>query len=107
MSASTVSLILGIYALLLIAGGAMGYVKARSKPSLIAGTISGIIGLVAAVLASSVAPRLGAQVGMVLAIAMLCFFGPRFLRSKKFMPGGLMAGLSLAVIAAMALVLFA
>ncbi len=97
MGPTTVAVILGVYALLLIAGGAMGYVKARSKPSLIAGTISGIVGLIAAVLATTVGPKLGVQVGLGLSALMILFFGPRFLRSKKFMPAGLMAILSILV----------
>ena len=101
MNGSMVAVILAIYALMLIAGGAMGYVRAGSRASLIAGLVSGVIGLIAAVLAAAVKYQWGVELGLCLAAVILLFFGPRFLISKKFMPAGLMSLLSIIVTSAM------
>jgi uncharacterized membrane protein (UPF0136 family) len=95
---------LGIYAALLAVGGIMGFVKARSRASLIAGLVSAAAALVALVLARH-RYALGFPLGMALAIVLSLFFGYRFaLRGRKFMPTGLLAVLSLVVLAIMILV---
>ena len=95
---------LGIYAALLAVGGIMGFVKARSRASLIAGLVSATAALVALVLAR-LRYALGFPLGMALAIVLFLFFGYRFaLRGRKFMPTGLLAVLSLVVLAIMILV---
>jgi uncharacterized membrane protein (UPF0136 family) len=95
---------LGIYAALLAVGGIMGFVKARSRASLIAGLVSAAAALVALVLAR-LGYALGFPLGMALAIVLFLFFGYRFaLRGRKFMPTGLLAVLSLVVLAIMILV---
>src|SRR3954462_6834363 len=89
---------LGIYAILLAVGGIMGFVKARSRPSLIAGVVSAIAALVALGL-STMGNPLGRPLGLLLAVFLFVFFGYRFaLRGRVFMPSGLMAVVSLAVI---------
>ncbi len=95
---------LGIYAALLAVGGIMGFFKARSRASLIAGLVSAAAALVALVLAR-LGYALGFPLGMALAIVLFLFFGYRFaLRGRKFMPSGLLAVLSLVVLAIMILV---
>ena len=95
---------LGIYAALLAVGGIMGFVKARSRASLIAGLVSAAAALVALVLAR-LRYALGFPLGMALAIVLFLFFGYRFaLKGRKFMPTGLLAVLSLVVLAIMILV---
>jgi len=95
---------LGIYAALLAVGGIMGFVKARSRASLIAGLVSATAALVALVLAR-LRYALGFPLGMALAIVLILFFGYRFaLRGRKFMPTGLLAVLSLVVLTIMILV---
>jgi uncharacterized membrane protein (UPF0136 family) len=42
--------------------------------------------------------RLGFGLGAILAALLLTFFGARFARGRKFMPGGLMTLVSLAVL---------
>jgi uncharacterized membrane protein (UPF0136 family) len=86
-----------IFGLLTIAGGILGYVKANSTASLIAGSISGVLLVVAALL-------LPGQVaaGLVIAIIVSLLLGgrfvPAFVRSGKFMPDGIMAVLSVIAI---------
>jgi uncharacterized membrane protein (UPF0136 family) len=89
---------LGIYAVLLMLGGIMGFVKARSKPSLIAGVVSGLAAIVALGL-SIQGIAFGRPLGLLLAIVLFVFFGYRYsLRGRIFMPSGLMAVVSLVVI---------
>jgi uncharacterized membrane protein (UPF0136 family) len=86
---------LGIYAILLAAGGVMGFVKANSRPSLIGGLSSALVVLGALGLAAAGFPS-GYILGAIIAIGMLQFFAKRFAKNRKFMPGGLMAIVSLA-----------
>ena len=81
-------IILLIFAILLEAGGAMGFIKAGSKASVIASTA---FALVIFLFIFDVIPIEYAWT--VLAFLVL-FFGSRFARSKKFMPNGMMAILS-------------
>lgn len=95
---------LGIYAALLAVGGIMGFVRARSRPSLIAGLISASSALLALGL-SLLGYRFGVPLGMTLALVMFVFFGYRYAaRSRKFMPSGLLAVVSLIVLGVLILV---
>ena len=83
-----------VFGLLTIAGGAMGYVKAGSTISLIAGAISGILLIVAALLLPShavIALVLGGFISLLLAVQ----FVPAFVRTGKMMPAGMMSLLSI------------
>jgi uncharacterized membrane protein (UPF0136 family) len=96
---------LGVYALLLGIGGLMGYLKAGSRPSLIAGSISALAALVAVGLWSTNF-RLGVALGLLLSIALFVLFGYRYaVKTRKFMPSGLLAIASLVVLAVMFLVM--
>lgn len=89
---------LGIYAVLLAVGGIMGFVKARSRPSLIAGLVSAVAAVIALVL-SATGNLWGRPLGLLLAIVLFLFFGYKYaLRAKVFMPNGLMAVVSLVVV---------
>jgi len=83
-----------LYAVVVIAGGVMGYVKAQSKPSLISGLISGVALLIAGVITFQ-NYNVGMTLAAILAIALLIVFAIRFRKTNKFMPAGLMAILSL------------
>lgn len=83
-----------LYALLVLAGGILGYVKARSKPSLISGVISGMA-LAIAWYISLQNPIVGFLLAALFALGLLIVFAIRFRKTNKFMPAGLMAVLSL------------
>jgi uncharacterized membrane protein (UPF0136 family) len=89
--------VLGVYALLLAVGGVIGYARAGSRPSLIAGLLSAVGALAAmALVARDAAWGLG--LGALLAIVLALFFGYRFaVKTRKFMPSGMLAVLSLVV----------
>lgn len=82
-----------LFGLLTIVGGVLGYVKAGSTASIIAGSISGILLLVAAFLIPShtaVALSIAAVVSLLLAAR----FVPAFLKTGHVMPAGMMSVLS-------------
>ncbi len=84
-----------IFGLLTIAGGGMGYVKAGSTDlSLISGSISGLLLLVAGILLPG---RLvaGFALGGILSLLLVGCFLPRFFRTSKMMPTGMMSLLSI------------
>ena len=83
-----------IFGVLTIAGGIMGYVKANSTVSLIAGGISGLLLIVAGVLIGSGKVQAGLILGAVVSLALAGQFVPRFLSTHNFMPAGMMSILS-------------
>jgi uncharacterized membrane protein (UPF0136 family) len=93
--------VLIVYAVLLIVGGVMGFVKAKSRPSLIAGVGSGIIAAIAAWISGNYNEDGGYSLALLLAIALFLFFGYRASVTRKFMPAGLLAVASVVVIAIM------
>lgn len=94
---------LGIYAVLLAVGGVMGFVKARSHASLISGILSAIFAVVALAL-SVLKNSFGIPLGVILAITLFILFGYRYaIRNKRFMPSGLLAVISLVVLAVLLL----
>jgi uncharacterized membrane protein (UPF0136 family) len=96
---------LGIYALLLAVGGLIGYLKAGSRPSLIAGLLSAVAALAALGLSIGNSPW-GLPLGLLLAVVLLLLFGYRYaVKTRKFMPSGLLAVISLVVLGVMFLVM--
>lgn len=96
---------LGAYAVLLAIGGVIGYTKAGSRPSLIAGLGSAVAAILALVL-SFQDPNWGMELGALVTILLAVFFGYRFaVKTRRFMPAGLLAVVSLAVLAVALLVL--
>jgi uncharacterized membrane protein (UPF0136 family) len=92
-----------IFGLLAIVGGIVGFVKAKSRASLIAGGISGLLLLVAGYLIGSGNLSIGLILGIVVSVALAGRFVPSFIKTKKVMPAGLMALLSVAGIVLTAL----
>ncbi len=86
--------------------GIAGFIRAKSRASLIAGTLSGLALLFAAMViakryaAGTDSVKTGYIIGLVLSVLLLGRFLPGFLKSKKFYPAGIMAILSLGGIAA-------
>jgi uncharacterized membrane protein (UPF0136 family) len=82
-----------IFGLLTIIGGVIGYVKAGSTVSIVAGAISGIALIVAAyLLPGNVA--MGLIIAAIVSIALAGRFIPAYMKTGKVMPAGLMAALS-------------
>ena len=82
-----------IFGLLTIVGGVMGYVKAGSTASIIAGSISGILLLVASFLLPDHLAA-GLALAAVVSIALAGRFVPAFIKTGQAMPAGLMSVLS-------------
>ena len=82
-----------IFGLLTIAGGIIGYVKAGSVASIIAGTIAGVLLLVAAFLLPEHRVA-GLATGLIISVLLAAQFGPKFFRTGKIMPAGMMSVLS-------------
>jgi len=82
-----------IFGILTIAGGIVGYVKAGSMASIIAGSISGVLLLLAAWLMPE-HQAAGLVVALVISLLLAAQFVPKFFRTFKVMPAGLMSVLS-------------
>lgn len=78
-----------VLSVLLLAGGVIGFVKAKSKASLIAGTVSAAL-LGACYMYSQTAVKNGLITGDVVCILLLAMFVVRLRKGAKFMPSGLM-----------------
>lgn len=78
------------FGVLTIAGGVMGFVKAKSRASLIAGSISGALLILAGYLVGTNG-RLGLFLGLGVSAALAARFVSSYRKSKKVMPAGLMA----------------
>ena len=91
-----------IYGILIAVGGVMGYVKAKSTASLIAGVISGIALVGAAVAMMKNAYSTGWWISLIVALLLLARFVIAELRGGfKMMPGGIVIILSIIVLAAL------
>jgi uncharacterized membrane protein (UPF0136 family) len=91
-----------IYGLLVAAGGVMGYVRKDSMPSLIAGGLSGVALVGAAVAMMKGAYSAGWWISLIVGLALVGHFGRKAV-SEGFtmMPGGMVIILSIIVIAAL------
>ncbi|XP_063696837.1 transmembrane protein 14 homolog [Culicoides brevitarsis] len=85
-----------IYALIVSAGGIVGYVKAGSIPSIVAGLTFGVLIGISAYFCSIDPPKPLFQI--IVALVLGCFMGFRWVKGGKFMPAGLITVLSVAVL---------
>jgi uncharacterized membrane protein (UPF0136 family) len=90
-----------IFAILVAAGGVMGYIRAGSTASLVAGAISGILLAGSAIAMMRGAYQAGWWVALVVTILLLARFGMAALKEFKMMPGGMVIIMSLIVLAAL------
>jgi uncharacterized membrane protein (UPF0136 family) len=89
-----------IFGVLTIVGGVAGYVKAGSVASVIAGSIAGVLLLVAAFLLPEHRAT-GLATALIISLLLAAQFMPKFLRTGRIMPAGMMLILSvIGVIAA-------
>lgn len=84
-----------IYGLVVLLGGVMGYVKAKSQVSLLSGVGSGIALLVAWFVCRQ-NPWVGLGLATLLGLVLFIVFVIRFFKTRAFMPAGLMMLFSLA-----------
>jgi uncharacterized membrane protein (UPF0136 family) len=82
-----------VFGALTIVGGVIGYVKAGSLPSIIAGAITGILLLVAGwILPNN--RTVGLAIAFTVSLLLAAQFVPKLIRTGKMMPAGLMSILS-------------
>ena len=80
-----------LFGIVAIVGGALGYARAKSKASLIAGGVSGALLIVAGLLYPSVP---GFIIALLVSILLLAHFGRSYAGKKKPMPAIPMIALS-------------
>lgn len=83
--------LLYVYGVLLILGGLIGYAKAGSLPSLVAGVVCGVIALF---LGARYTWHYAPYVALVLALFLIFIMGRRYARTRKAMPSLLIVVLS-------------
>jgi uncharacterized membrane protein (UPF0136 family) len=93
------------FGVLTIAGGILGFVKAKSRASLIAGSVAGLLLLVAGHLVGT-SGRNGLFLGLAVSLSLTSRFGAAYFRSRKLMPAGLMTILGIIGVVLTALGLF-
>jgi uncharacterized membrane protein (UPF0136 family) len=76
-------LLLYLYGILLIIGGGMGYVKAKSVPSAVAGLVCGLLALL---FGYRYTWHFAPYAALVLALVLIFIMGRRYLRTRKPMP---------------------
>ncbi len=87
--------ILWVYIILLLVGGMIGYFKGKSHVSLIMSVAFAVALIVTTLLAEPTAR----QLADVLMAALLVVFTIRLVKTKKFMPAGMMLALTVAALA--------
>lgn len=89
-----------IFGVLTVAGGVVGYVKAGSVASIVAGSVTGVLLLVAAFLLPE-HRAIGLATAFIISLLLAAQFVPKFIRTGRVMPSGIMSILSvIGVIAA-------
>ncbi len=97
MHLSAPVIVLWIYIVLLLGGGLMGFLKAKSRISLVTSVAFAVP------LALCALGYMNFNVACILVGALALVFGIRFMKGKKFMPSGMMGLLSIIVLVALLL----
>ena len=82
-----------VFGVLTIVGGIIGYVSKGSVPSIVAGSISGILLLAAAFLLPQ-HHTAGLVLALIVSLLLAAQFVPKFFATWKMMPAGMMSVLS-------------
>lgn len=82
-----------VFGVLTILGGLIGYLKAGSTISLVAGSIAGVLLLVGAFLIPS-HQTAGLVIALIVSLLLAAQFVPKLFSGGKFMPAGMMSILS-------------
>jgi uncharacterized membrane protein (UPF0136 family) len=90
--------VLWVYIVLLLAGGLVGFFKAYSRVSLISSSVFALL-LVLTTLRGIFQPAFAQDLANVILAALLVVFAVRLAKTKKFMPSGLMLGLTILALA--------
>lgn len=98
MSAGTIAAI--IYGLFALVGGVVGYAKAKSIPSLISGVASGGL-LIAAGILNSLGIRWAISAAAFITAILVIVFVVRLVKTRKFIPAGLMVIVGVAALVVM------
>ena len=79
-------------------GGAIGYAQAQSKASLISGSVSGVLLLIAGVMQLQ-DNSIGLLIALVVTALLVVVFAIRLFKTRKFMPAGLLTIAGVATLA--------
>ncbi|OYD91873.1 hypothetical protein CDG76_24805 [Nostoc sp. 'Peltigera membranacea cyanobiont' 210A] len=88
------------YGILAIVGGVIGYIQATSKVSLVSGSISGLLLILAAYFQLQ-GQTWGAILAVLVTAVLVVVFTFRLAKTRKFMPAGLMTILGMLALAVM------
>lgn len=86
------------FGVLTVVGGFVGFARAKSMASLVAGGITGALLVVAGLLCTMIGgqlPTVGLFLGLVVSLALGGRFASGFRKQRKWMPAGMMAVLAL------------
>ncbi|MEH2082107.1 MAG: TMEM14 family protein [Nostoc sp.] len=88
------------YGILAIAGGVIGYIQATSRVSLLSGSISGLLLILAAYFQLQ-GQTWGSILALLVTAGLVVLFAFRLVKTRKFMPAGLMTILGILALAVM------
>ncbi|MEJ6480873.1 TMEM14 family protein [Nostoc punctiforme UO1] len=88
------------YGILAIAGGIIGYTQARSRVSLLSGSISGLLLILAAYFQLQ-GQTWGSILAVLVTAVLVVVFAVRLAKTRKFMPAGLMTILGMVALVVM------